>query len=75
MLRRLWEKWKVVAHAIGNVQSRFMLLLFYFLVLAPFALGVRLLSDPLRLQKPSHSSWLPKQTERLDHWDKARRQF
>jgi Saxitoxin biosynthesis operon protein SxtJ len=75
MLRRLWEQWKVVAHVIGNVQSRLLLCLFYFLVLAPFALGVRLFADPLRLQKPSRSAWLPKPTERLDRWAKARRQF
>jgi hypothetical protein len=61
MLRRLWERWKAIAHAIGTVQARIVLSLLYFLVLGPMALVRRLLADPLDLRpraRPSH--WTPR---------------
>jgi hypothetical protein len=39
MLRRLWHHWKVIAHRIGNFQSRVLLNVFYLLILLPFGLG------------------------------------
>jgi hypothetical protein len=75
MLRRLWARWKVIARRIGEFQSRLLLCLFYFVILAPFGLGVRLLSDPLRLRRRSLSQWLPKQARTAAPWDQARRQF
>jgi hypothetical protein len=38
MLRTLWERWKVVARKIGDVQSRLLLCVCYFVILAPFGL-------------------------------------
>lgn len=49
MLKRLWQAWKELAHRIGNFQARVILTVFYAL-LAPFGLGTRLFSDPLRLK-------------------------
>jgi hypothetical protein len=49
-IRGLWEWWKPVAHKIGNYQERFVLALFYFFILGPFALMVRWLSDPLAIK-------------------------
>jgi hypothetical protein len=45
MFRRVWERWKVVAHKIGTFQSRVLLTIFYVLILLPFGVGIRLLSD------------------------------
>jgi hypothetical protein len=75
MLRRFWQRWKVIAHKIGTFQSRVLLNIFYFLVLAPFALGVKQLSDPLRIKRQRQSHWLPKQTSPVTGWEQARRQF
>jgi hypothetical protein len=74
MLRRLWECWKLIAHKIGNFQSRMLLNAFYFLILMPFGLGVKLFSDPLRLKLQSCSQWVDRNT-RATTWEDARRQF
>jgi hypothetical protein len=58
--------------AIGNLQARVLLTIFYAVVMFPFGVTVRLLFDPLRLkQRPTQ--WLdhPKETQDLP-W--ARRQ-
>ncbi len=57
MLKALWRGWLVAARKIGYFQSQVVLTLTYFVVVAPFALAVRLFSDPLRLRHPS--SWQP----------------
>ena len=74
MLRRFWERWKFMAHKIGNFQSRVLLNAFYFLVMMPFGLGVKVFSDPLRINLQSRSQWLHKDTP-ANRWEDARRQF
>ena len=74
MLRRLWQRWKVIARTIGTFQSRVLLNVFYVLVLAPFALAVKWLADPLQLTRHSHSHWRPKETNSDRGWEHARRQ-
>jgi hypothetical protein len=75
MFRRLWERWKAIAHIIGTFQSRVLLTVFYFLILAPFGLGVRLFGDRLRLRRQHHSHWLGKERQTTTSWEQARRQF
>lgn len=75
LLKRIWECWKVIAHAIGNFQARLLLALFYFLLLAPFGLGVRLLSDPLGLRKKGHAYWSPTRRQTTNPWDRAKQLF
>jgi hypothetical protein len=72
-VRRLWEGWKRIAHRIGNVQVRVMLTLFYVVIVAPFALAVRALSDPMRFSAPP--AWLPKDEIGPDTATYARRQY
>jgi len=55
-LNALWQGWKSVARKIGDFQARLILTIFYFVVLAPFAMGVRIFSDPLQLK--SRKGWL-----------------
>lgn len=74
MLSQLWERWKVIAQKIGNFQSRVLLNIFYFLILTPFGLGVKLFSDPLRLKLQNRTHWIGKET-RATSWEHARRQF
>lgn len=53
---RIWNRWKSIAHKIGNFQARLILILFYFLILAPFALIVKRL-DPLGMRKKTLHGW------------------
>lgn len=56
---RLWQRWKVIAHVIGNFQARVLLSLLYFVLIPPFGLLVRALMDPLQLRrKPPETFWL-----------------
>ena len=41
MFRRMWNSWKRVARRIADFQIRMLLALFYYTLLAPFALLVR----------------------------------
>jgi hypothetical protein len=75
MLARLWARWKVIARKIGDVQSRLLLCVFYFVILAPFGVAVRLLSDPLRLRPQGLSHWRPLARQAAAPQDHARRQF
>jgi hypothetical protein len=75
MLRRLWKRWKSVAHTIGMFLSRLLLTLFYCLILAPFGLGVRLFSDPLHLTRRHLSHWCRKEGDPSGSLERPRRQF
>lgn len=74
MLRRLWERWKVIAHTVGTFQSRVLLTVFYYLILLPFGVGLRVLADPLHLRGRQGSHWMGRTSGSTD-WDHARRQF
>ncbi|MBU1262914.1 hypothetical protein KJ640_08225, partial [bacterium] len=50
-MKRLWEKWKVLAQRIGNFQARILLSVFYFIIVAPFGLMIRVFFDPLSIKK------------------------
>ncbi len=56
-LHALWERWKVIAHVIGNFQARVLLTIFYFVIAPPFALIVKLVRDPLSLRLPAGPSY------------------
>jgi hypothetical protein len=74
MLRCAWEQWKIIAHKIGVFQSKVILNIFYFLIIFPFGLGVRLFSDPLRLRRQNGSNWISKIAEH-SIGERARRQY
>jgi hypothetical protein len=61
---------------MGNVQSRVLLIFFYFLIVTPFGLLVRWFQDPLRLRARGASShWLERPTASEPDLETARRQF
>jgi hypothetical protein len=72
--RRVWDHWKQVAHAIGVVQTRFIMLAIYATVVVPTGVLMRLSRDPLHLRHPERGNWTPTvQHERSV--EAARRQF
>lgn len=71
---RLWSMWRSFAAKLGAFQSRLFLNLLYFVVVAPFALFVRISRDPLRIKTTDGSSWNDRQASVAD-LDGARRQF
>jgi hypothetical protein len=73
--RRLWEWWKGIARKIGDFQARVLLVVFYFLLLAPFALLVRLTTDPLAIKRRTRRGWLPHVEGPLPPAQRARLQF
>ncbi len=74
MLSRIWEGWKVIAHAIGTVQARIILGVIYIVILGPVAVVRRLVADPLGMRPaPRETYWIPRPATR-DVLDAARRQ-
>ena len=61
-LRTFWRLWKRLGEFMGNVVARVVLTLFYFTILAPFGLGVRLFGDPLEIRRQQPSGWLDRRT-------------
>lgn len=74
-LKRVWARWKVIAHAIGNFQARVLLTLFYFVIVPPFALVVKLAKDPLSLRPPRGESFWIDRPEPDPTAGASRRQF
>lgn len=50
-LKRLWERWKKIAHVIGNFNARVLLTVVYCVLVLPFGLMVRFFSDSLHTKK------------------------
>lgn len=75
LLKSVWEWWKRTARKIGEVQSRIILVLFYFVLLMPFALILKLGSDPLAMKKKTKRGWQPREEKEGTVMEKATRQF
>jgi hypothetical protein len=73
-LTNFWEAWKRLGKRIGDFQARLLLTVFYFVILAPFALVVRWASDPLSLKR-SGDRWHPSGDRAGAPLDRARNQF
>jgi hypothetical protein len=75
-LRFIWAWWKPVAHRLANLQAAVLLSLFYFVLLAPFALGMKLSAVRLRRGRQTPSGWVPRGTPAEGNpAARARRQF
>ena len=57
MRKRLWERWRLIAKAIGDFQARLILSVVYFVIIGPFALVLRWAADPLALKKGVEQAW------------------
>ena len=73
-LRKVWQAWKRIGQFIGDQLGRVVLTVFYFTLFLPFALGVRLFSDPLAIHPQRRPKWLERATHDLT-LDDSRRLF
>jgi hypothetical protein len=72
--KNLWAGWKRIARRIGDFQARLILALFYFIILSPFSLLVRI-SDPLGIRKRhSGKGWLIKAPDSRERMQRALQQ-
>jgi hypothetical protein len=62
LIKDFWHGWKLFGHLLGNLLARVVLTIFYFTVFVPFALGVKLFSDPLHIKSSPAELWRPRQT-------------
>lgn len=75
LFRNLWYCWKGFSQRMGSFQSRVILSLFFFVIVSPFALAVKVFSDPLRIKHSRGDSyWLEKRTFPSE-LEEFRRQF
>lgn len=75
LLKVVWRRWKVIAEKIGHFQARVLFAVLYFVVVTPFALGVKLFADPLRIkQRDAAPRWTDFQRQTVTLED-ARKQF
>jgi len=72
--RAAWAHWKKIAHAVGVVQTRVLMVIFYFIAVLPIGLIMRLAGDPLHLKPPAKNNWTAHRHEEPS-LDNARRQF
>ena len=72
---KLWQRWKRVAQAIAGVQARVVMMVFYFVVLCPFALVLRWTKDPLAIKAGAPRGWRPRPADEGAPMERARKQF
>ena len=66
---------KIIGLKVGNIQARILLTLLYFAIFGPFAIAVRLRSDPLGLKHGMSRGWRPITDAQTAIMEEARRQF
>lgn len=74
-VRRLWDGWKRIGKQVADVQSRLILSIFYFAVIAPFGLGIRWWADPLAIKPSTAKGWRPRPPGARITLERAREQF
>jgi hypothetical protein len=75
IFKRLWQRWNDFSKRIGAFQSRIILSFFFFVLVSPFAIAVRMFSDPLRLKYRRLASWWIPKKETKNELEPFRRQF
>lgn len=71
MFKTAWQRYKIFGDILIDFQGRAFTVLFYFTVMIPFGLGMRLLGDPLHTK--GEVEWL-KREPISDSLEEARRQ-
>ena len=74
-MSKIWEAWKRFGQKVGDFQARVILTLVYFLIVGPFALVVRIASDPLRIKAGHGGGWNLKPEAEGSPIERAVKQF
>lgn len=75
LLRRAYNWWKTFARDVGNYQARLLFGFFYFIVVAPFGIGLRLFSDPLKVKPRARITCWSERDWQRQGFEAAREQF
>ena len=70
-----WEAFKRFARKVGDFQARLLLSVFYFLVVGPHAVLMKLFADPLGLRETQSKCWIERSRPEPKTLDEIRRQF
>jgi hypothetical protein len=62
LIKDFWHNLKAFGQFLGDWLARVVLTIFYFTILIPFGLGVRLFADPLQIKKLPNPYWRPRTT-------------
>ena len=62
LIKDFWHNWKAFGQFLGEWLARIVLTIFYFTILIPFGLGVRLFGDPLQIKELPNPYWRPRTT-------------
>ena len=73
--KKIWQSWNDFSKRMGSFQSRILLSLFFFILISPFALAVKVFSDPLHIKYQSRTSWWIPKKEIKNELEQYRRQF
>lgn len=74
--RRMFASWKRFGKKVADLQARLLLSIFYFVLLAPFALMLRLFADPLAIKSSdTPRGWNDKDPGQGGAAEQATRQF
>ena len=60
--KRFWSAWRAFGKWMGDAVGRIVMFILYFTIVAPFGLGVRLFSDPLKM-RAVEPHWQPRTEE------------
>jgi hypothetical protein len=71
----IWYRWKDFSQRMGSFQSRVILSFFFFLLVSPLALAVKLFSDPLRIKSSRGESHWHRREDMSSDLKNSRRQF
>ena len=71
---RIWDRWRKAAHAIGVVQTRFIMFAIFVALVLPTGVLMKLFRDPLHLKHPEGGNWSPTKEEK-PNLENARKQF
>ena len=63
-----WTRMNIISAVVGDMNGRFIAVLFYFTILVPFGIGSTLFSDPLRRKNltPNNTEWLKREAVPTD---------
>jgi len=63
IIKRIWNRWKIIAHHIGIFQSRIILTFFYFVILLPIGIIFGFFKDVLEIKANHSTTWRNKEKQ------------